>query len=173
MAPAKRGLRHLGRGSVIAFGSGKEIDGQRRWTLDTVFVVKDFVEYGIRKAQADLKNRAPDTFLDITGGPLADDEKAPDSARLRLYRGATPDDPVDRMFSFFPAISAGRGQGFERPFVDLPREYFNPSNWQAPKGLGKDLKCGELRCLWELLIEQVSAAGLVLGTRAELLGRFQ
>ena len=35
-SPNKVGLKHMDRGSVIAFGSGKEIDGKRRWTLDTV-----------------------------------------------------------------------------------------------------------------------------------------
>ncbi|MDE2780302.1 MAG: hypothetical protein OXI91_11590 [Chloroflexota bacterium] len=42
---SKPGLLHLGGGSIIAFGSGKEIGGARQWMLDTVLVVKDSMEY--------------------------------------------------------------------------------------------------------------------------------
>ena len=175
-SPNKVGLKHMDRGSVIAFGSGKEIDGKRRWTLDTVLVVSDFVDYDMRNARMELKDWAPPTFLDVTGGPMADhDEKASTSgacgstsARLRLYRGATPDNPVHEMFSFFPAVPEGGGRGFPRPLIDLPSEYFNPKNWQAPKGATCNRKPEELRCLWNSLIAQVHKAGLVLGTRAEL-----
>ena len=172
----KVGLKHLDRGSVIAFGSGKEIDGKRRWTLDTVLVVGDFVDYDMHNARMELKDWAPATFMDVTGGPLADhDEKAstsgtcaPPSAQLRLYRGATPNDPVQEMFSFFPAVPAGSDSGFPRPVVDLPDEYFNPGKWQGPKGLGKERMCSELFDLWNCLVEHVHQAGLVLGTYAEL-----
>ena len=32
---AKPGLKHPGDGSVIAFGSGRSIDGTRKWMIDT------------------------------------------------------------------------------------------------------------------------------------------
>ena len=170
---SKRGLKHLDRGSVIAFGSGKAIAGKRRWMLDTVLVVGDFVEYDMRKARMELKDLAPATFLDVTGGPLAENAStsgtcAPTSAWLRLYRGATPNNPVQGMFSFFPAIPAGDGSGFSRPLVDLADEYFNRKSWQAPKGLGRERMCSELFDLWNRLVKQVRDAGLVLGTHAEL-----
>lgn len=164
---------------MIAFGNGKAIDSKRRWTLDTVLVVRDFVEYEMRKVRTALKDWAPDTFLDVTVGPLADYDGnestsrtcTPMSAKLRLYRGATPDDPVEEMFSFFPAIP-GRGKsGFPRPFVDLPRMCFNPASWQAPKGVGEERSFDELSDLWKCLVSQVHDAGLVLGTHAELPGR--
>ena len=44
------GLKRLGRGSVIAFGSGKTINGEPRWMLDTVLVVSDFVDYDAPKS---------------------------------------------------------------------------------------------------------------------------
>ena len=175
-SPNKVGLKHMDQGSVIAFGCGKAIDSERRWTLDTVLVVRDFVEYDMRKAHTALKDWAPDTFLDVTGGPLADHDEdestsrtcTPASARLRLYRGATPGDPVEGMFSFFPAMPGGGGSGFPKPFVDLPRKYFNPTNWQAPKGLGKERSFDDLSDLWKRLVSQVHDAGLVLGTYAAL-----
>ena len=42
---ANPGLKHLGDGSVIAFGSGEKIKGERRWMLDTVLEVKNSIEY--------------------------------------------------------------------------------------------------------------------------------
>ena len=172
---SKRGLRYLAPGSVIAFGSGQAVDGERRWALDTVFVIRDFVEYDMARARMELKNWASATFLDVTGGPLADHARqkvscsrqcAPTSARLRLYLGATPCDPVQGMYSFFPAVPAGGDAGFPRPLIDLPGEYFNARNWQAPKGLREERSFGEVHGLWKRLVEQVRRAGLVLGTHA-------
>ncbi len=41
---------------------------------------------------------------------------------LRLYPGATPDEPVDGMLSLFPAAPAGGDAGFARPVPDVPQE---------------------------------------------------
>ena len=41
-APRKCGLTQLERGSVIAFGSGKMVNRERKWVLDTLLVVKGF-----------------------------------------------------------------------------------------------------------------------------------
>ncbi len=163
--PSKKGLTHLGEGSVIAFGSGKKIDGERKWMLDTVLVVREFVDYGAPEARMALEDWGPEAFLVATGEPLIDNnEEAP----LRLYQGATPDDPVDGMFSFFPATLKSGDSGFPRPLIELPSEYFNPRSWQAPKGLWRGRSADELRGLWESLVQQVRDAGLVLGTYAEL-----
>lgn len=180
-AESKRGLKHLAPGSVISFGSGMKIDGKRKWVLDTVLVVRDSVEYDMHEARTALKDWASDTFLEVVGGPLCDHpDNTTESAgacvptctqtstRLRLYRGATPDNLVNEMFSFFPAMPEGNGTGFSRPAVNLPDEYFNTSNWQAPKGHGRERKPEELRSLWDSLVAQVRGKGLVLGTRAAL-----
>ncbi len=163
--PSKPGLTHLGHGSVIAFGSGKKIDGERRWMLDTVLVVKDYEDYGAPDVHMALADSAPDAFLVATGAPLIDNDE---EAQLRFYRGATPDDPVDGMFSFFPATIDRGDSGFPRPLIELPDEYFNPRSWQAPKGLWRDRSADELASLWNSLVEQVRDCGLVLGTSAEL-----
>ena len=178
-ASSKQGLKLLDQGSVIAFGSGKTIGGKRKWVLDTVLVVKDSFLYDPLNPREALKDKVPDEFLEVTGGPLvawAEDRGkgsasaacAPTSERLRLYRGATPDDPVDGMFGFFPAISAEGESGFSRPVVSLDDEYFNPCNWQAPKGARGNLCPDTLRGLWDSLIAQVRKADLVLGTRADM-----
>ena len=174
--PNAPGMRRLGKGSVIAFGSGRLIDGATRWMLDTVLVVRDFVDYDVPDVRAALNDWVPEAFLDVTGGPLTHNDGvastsgtcAPTDVRLRLYRGATPDDSVHGMFSFFPAIPAGDEVGFPRPLVDLPGEYFNRRNFRARKGQGSYRRADELRDLWKRLIKQVRDAGLVLGVHAEL-----
>ncbi len=161
----KSGLKRLAKGSIIAFGSGKEINGQPAWTLDTVMVVKDFIDYAPCRAREELNGWASDTFLEVCGGPFS---ASPESDRLRLYRGATPGDSVDGMFSFFPAVPAGGATGFPRPRINLRDKYFNPRSLRNVKGLRDERSCGELRDLWESFVKQVRDAGLVLGTYAEL-----
>ena len=177
-AESKRSLTCLGQGSVIAFGSGKKIKDEWKWMLDTVLVVKDSIPYDPLNPCKALKGKVPEAFLDVTGGPLAGNPEknsgsgacGPGETELRLYLGATPEDPVLGMFSFFPAKPAGGGMGFPRPFIEkLPDKYFTPGNTQAPKGATQDLShdTDTLRCLWRSLAAQVRRDGLVLGTRAE------
>ena len=176
---SRQGLKQLDQGSVIAFGSGKMIGGKRKWVLDTVLVVRDSVPYDPLNPREALEGKVPDEFLEVTGGPLAvwaeDLRKgsasaacAPKSEQLRLYLGATPDHRVNEMFSFFPAIPAVGKSNFSRPVVSLDHKYFNPNNWQAPKGARCNLCPDTLRGLWESLVAQVRNAGLLLGTRAEM-----
>ncbi len=165
------GLMRLGEGSVIAFGSGKQgVGGEWRWWLDTVFVVANSDLYPVSEADRVLKDWTSDVFGIVTGGPLADNHEGGCAAdvRLRLYRGATPDDPVDGMFSFFPAQPAGDGTGFPRPGIDLPSEYFNPACYIAPKGVSREHCRDQLHSIWMALVAQVRQAGLVLGTYAEV-----
>ena len=171
--PSKPGLRRLDEGSVITFGSAKKRAGAWRWMLDTVLVVRDFKDYHGADARSVLEDRVPNTFLDVTIRPLTGDAPQPKACatardRLRLYRGATPDDPVEGMFSFFPASPECGDSGFRRPFIDLPIEYLNPAAFRTPRGLGHDRTPSELRAVWDLLVAQVRDAGLVLGTFAEL-----
>ena len=148
------------------------VDGKRKWALDTVLVIKDSFPYDPLDPRKALEGKVSDAFLSVTGGPLTADQNLPDDPEergLRLYRGATPNDPVCGMFSFFPARPAGGNSGFPRPFVTtLPEEYFNPRSWQAPKGAKRNRTPDELHCLWNKLVAQIRDAGLVLGIRAEL-----
>lgn len=157
-------LVHLGRGSIIAFGSGRKVAGERKWALDTVLVIADSLTYVARDARQALADAVPEAFLTVTGGPIADNGRG----SFRLYMGATPGNPVEGMFSFFPAMPAHGDTGFPRPLIDLPDEHFNSRNWQAPQGLRKECTSEKLRWLWERLAAQVHEAGLVLGTHATL-----
>ena len=166
--PRRSGLMHIARGSVVVFGS--PLQREQEWIVDTVLVVKDSRPYHAANMREDLSDlRLPGTFLDVTGGPIMQNER-PDLP-LRLYVGATPDDPVGEMFSFFPATPADDGQAFRRPHVKLPSGYFRPTQSRGPMGHalgGPDLNPQTLLWLWRCLVEQVRDAGLVLGTYAEL-----
>ena len=166
----REGLRQLAQGSVIVFGSRKKLNGESKWMLDTVLVVKDSLSYDGAKACEDLQGCVPPEFLVATAGPMARNPKT-NKTRLRLYRGATPRDRSFGMFSFFPALPTDRddGFGFPRPFVCLPREFLSPAS-RFPKGYGLDcaVEPPQLAGLWGSLVRQVRAAGLVLGTQAGL-----
>ena len=163
------GLTRLSEGSVIAFGSYKRSGGER-WWIDTVFVVANSEPYRVSEADRMLKDRTSDVFGIVTGGPLSDNREAGcGTDRLfRLYRGATPDDPVNGMFSFFPAYPAGGREGFPRPVIDLPSEHFNPACCRAPKGVSRERSRDQIRVIWKALIAQVRKVDLVLGTYAEM-----
>ena len=166
---SRRGLKHLDQGSVIAFGSGRKADGDKKWMLDTVLVVRESCDYNPLESHEALELKVPDAFLKVTDGPLAADlAQNPEKGGFQLYRGATRDDPIYEMFSFFPAMPAGGDAGFPRPFISLQDESFNPRSWQAPKGHGRDRTLKELRGLWKSLVIQVHDAGLVLGTCADV-----
>ena len=157
---AKRpNLRNLERGSVIAFGSKKKYG----WVLDTVLVVADSFDYLGADTHISLAGHVPDAFLDVTGGPLVENDA---TETLRLYRGATPNDPVDGMFSFFPASPGTGSVGFERPTIELPAEYFTPTLAQNFKPT--NLPPNTLKELWQTIVKQVLDAGLLLGTHAAL-----
>ena len=104
-----------------------------------------------------------DTFLHVTGGPISSEGN---NVELRLYFGATPDNPINGIFSFFPAKPAGENSSFRRPAIKLPEEYFTPNLAQGRK----ETHCSpeKLRELWDSIVEQVYDAGLVLGTHADL-----
>ena len=182
IATSKGGLKHLAPGSVIAFGSSKKILGEWQWRLDTLFVVKDYIDYGASNLISKARDRVPQAFLDVTGQPLIATRKGQSclstcdpqfnenacpigDSRLRLYRGVTPQDSK-RLFSFFPATPAVGESGFARPIIELPSEYFNPANIRSPKGISRELPTDEIECLWDCLVKQVFDQGLVLGTYA-------
>ena len=158
------GLAHLERGSVIAFGSGKKVAGEWKWALDTVFVVADSFMYTALEALGTLADSAPEAFIIATGCPIMAREKG----SFRLYFGATPEEPVDGMYSYFPAAPAQGEAGFPRPLIELPSEYFNPRAFRSPKGVRSARTSEEILGIWNSLADQTLEAGLVLGTHAAL-----
>lgn len=181
-------LRNLDRGDVLLFGSN--LAGS--FVLDTVFVVADGIPYTRRTGPQQLGGLVPCSFMEATLKPLAfldrnaasdqvasgcspdgwdaDDERTwcgpvgslPD-VEYRLYRGATPEAPVNGMFSFVPVrVASDALLSFDRP---VPENYVSPA-----------LNTGSRQCLrgpesahlvsdaWSYVVKVVINAGLMLGT---------
>ncbi len=164
-SPALEGLKKLGPGSVILFGSATP--RWQSWVLDTVFVVRDFMDYDRTTAAERLSGLVPDAYRDVVLRPTFDNPEHDNRAR-RLYRGATYDAPFEGMFSFFPCTPPGV-RGFPRPPVTLPAPYFTDGLKQGAKGhaLGRpSLAFSEVKDLWERVRDQVESRGLELGVAA-------
>lgn len=145
-------LRSLERGDVIFFGS--QLDGS--FVLDTVFVVdRRYPFVPAKLSEASLPN-LPASFRAATLAPLSykicDSERtASAETQLSLYIGATPESPVDGMYSFVPALSARpEARAFRRPILC-------PSS----QGQGISTNTG---LSWADAVRAVIDAGLLLGT---------
>ena len=167
-------LRYLSRGTVLLFGS--RVGGA--FALDTVFVVKDWIDHDAATYRDRLAGRVPDAYWDVTLYPWYDDGsrrpgwgcKPPAvcavpgdaNSRVRLYFGATYDDPVEGMFSFVPCAPAGTiSGGFARPVIDLDG-VINPKNKQSPK-INRNTILSDAVRWWRETQQQVQGQGLRLG----------
>lgn len=167
--PALEGLRHLGQGSVIVFGS--KFRGS--WVLDLVLVVGEYIDHHVSNYQALLVGRVPPPYFHITLAPTYANARDFNNGdwRFRLYRGATVDAPLNGMFSFFPCVAAGTEVGFPRPAITLPKEYFTPGLALGAKGhrmRARAVPADEIQDLWESVRDQVLYQGLMLGTYAAM-----
>ncbi len=163
----KRGatqLRYLERGSVILFGS--RLGSQ--FCIDTVFVVRDRKEHHARNYKTGFRNLVSEAFQEATLSVWYSDKNnscAPESCRL--YFGATIDEPVNGMFSYFPCMPAKDcPRGFARPAIDLP-DVINPALQQG-KRLNKGVTLKVATDYWNAVRESVESSGLWLGVHADL-----
>ena len=112
MNPTK--LAKLDKGSIVIFGSKGQQDGEPFFQIDTVFVVGGYLDYDTRYADALIDERVPKTYREIVykmGFP----EPTQQSLKLRLYFGATLQNPIHGMYSFVPAKPfSGERIGFPR-----------------------------------------------------------
>jgi hypothetical protein len=171
-------LRNLSRGSVILFGSKRP--GRPDFTLDTVFVVADYVDHTRRDYKRKLAGVVSETYAAVTLAPWYGETagckppesnggcNTPESERsFRLYLGATFEDPVDGMFSFFPCVTGHSiAQGFARPAIRIP-DVITPTMTQN-KRLNPRQSTDEITPLWNEVVRQVIAQGLALGIHADL-----
>ncbi len=141
-------LRYLEPGSVILFGS--HLRGE--FVLDTVFVVKGHVDHTNRNYCEVLHGKVPEHYPTVALAPFyasrpRDAQSCADATELRLYFGATVDDPVDGMFSYFPCQAyRPRSRGFARPRIRLPG-IVNPASLQANR-LNRGTDPGRFPSLW-------------------------
>lgn len=127
-------LRFLSLGSLVLFGSCRD---KSRFVVDTVFVVSEFIDHSVRDWEQMLDGRVSTTYRKVTLEPWYRGSP-PEGQSHRLYFGATQEDPVGDMFSFFPCRPHEEsGRGFARPEVHIPS--FITRHLTQSKKLARDL----------------------------------
>lgn len=111
-------LTELDKGSIILFGSKVSTNQKNKFIIDTVFVVKDWIDY--YSLHDILKTKSPNVSKEYINIALQFLGENTFSYKRRLYFGATYSDPQDGIYSFVPCkIYNDNNQGFERPSLDL------------------------------------------------------
>lgn len=111
-------MKHLTPGSIILFGTqfgySKKNNANTYFVVDTVFVVKERIDYKITNKQVVFQNNPnlniSPILLDCALNRLGD-------GKYVLYLGATKNEPEDGMFSYAPCkrvSDANLQNGFER-----------------------------------------------------------
>lgn len=154
-------LRDLAPGSLILFGSLK----RGEFVLDTTLVVADGVLHGTDSWRSILATQVSETYVDVTLRPTYE---SPGSHELRLYSGATRENPFEGMFSFAPCLPSESGRpGFPRPSIRLDG-LVTPALPMGAKRT-RDLPLHRMKELWDNVVAQVAEEhDLALGTRFAL-----
>ncbi len=172
-------LRLLALGSVILFGSCL---GQT-FVLDTVFVVKRWIEHDRHTYKQVLKNKISRSYADITiapgyqtafpggkacGGSYEDNGSEDGGCNSRselpnrLYFGAMYDQPYHGMFSFFPCLPYNSSEaGFERPRITIPGIITDRQAMGFK--INPQTSLDQTQALWAEVAKQVTDQGLMLG----------
>lgn len=154
-------MQRLTVGSLILFGSGVE----DHFVLDTALVISRS-QGSYMPANHDLD--VSDEFQRATIDPLIPPDDAVDPLPLTLYDGATPEQPLEGMFSFTPCLPYDDdGPRFARPHIELPG-IINPQSKQSASGAKSPRTIGEVRDAWKRVVAQVEAQDLLLGTNLQL-----
>ena len=163
-------LRNLAKGSVVLFGSCLK----EKFVLDTVFVIDHWVDHCKDNFRSVLNGYVSETYKKVTLLPMycsgyncrgcATLNK---TASFRLYFGATFDNPVHGMFSFFPTqLVDCYPKGFARPAISISKIITDSLNQSMKLNSQKDL--GSIQGLWRKVVEIVTSANLKLGVWTEL-----
>lgn len=153
-------LKNLIKGDVIIFGSTLSPRDKKLFMIDTVFVVKEKIPYTPSKAKQILGQKVPDWFFNLTLELLPEEEYV-------LYIGATYNDPVEGMFSFFPCVPINfQPDGFLRPTLKSGKiEYLTKSG--QTQGTGR-VWGFDSNTVWNVVAEDILNQGLCLGVYAEI-----
>lgn len=158
---ATTSLSRLDKGSVILFGSTHGNTASNAFfQLDTVFVVGDFIDYDVSDPNAlsgipDLEEYRQIVYK------MAFPSPSQESLKLRLYIGATPDNPIGGMYSFSPAkIAIDDTCGFPR--VTLRNMPFLTNNLNASPRSSYATQT-EIINYWKLVRNETRRLGLVEG----------
>jgi hypothetical protein len=125
-------LRYLKRGSLILFGSCED---KSAFVLDTVFVVDHWIDHDRASHDRFLKGAIPKEYMQVTISawyqePSDRNSCAPAGQQetWRLYFGASYEEPLRGMYSFFPCRPYDvRSNGFARPTIKLSGRNYGQS----------------------------------------------
>jgi len=166
--PRNQGLTSLPIGSVIVFGSRLN----RKWVVDTVFVVAQSYPYtpGRYRELLNQHGNVPEGYPEVVFEPLCGSRFT--NVPLQFYVGATYDNPVFGMYSFFPCKPASKdSHGFRRPALvlrdTLLEHYINPRLVNAAGGANEDLRRESVQAVWRVIKRQVLQEGLYPGISAK------
>jgi len=154
-------MRYLMEGSLILFGSCVD----SAFVLDTVFVIAGWIDHQ-REDYSEQLAEEPEVYWHATidrwyAGKL------PSGQSHRLYYGATADNPVGGMFSFFPCLrERDAPNGFARPVIDVA-DITNPRKNQNTK-IRYDVSVEESKRVWDEVAAQVAEQQRSLGVSVEM-----
>ena len=160
-------MQRLARGSVILFGSNRD---KQEFVLDTVLVVSDDTPYSTENWRVNLTRGVVPEYLPLSPLAISYELGVLEPGKVqhyRLYRGATPDAPVGKMFSYFPCQPwTGEGAGFARPVMKQEGVIDDTlSGWQR---MNPQESLTDVEALWQEVTRQVLAQGLSLCVAADL-----
>lgn len=179
-------LTKLNKGDIILFGSCK----QDRFLIDTLFVVAKAISYSTgdyddaKKATSenDFKlffnnsfvtmAEAEKTTYTTTCNNSCNEKSVKGSCGRQkisrvLYIGATPDNPVEGMYSFVPAMKKGDcPNGFSRPVIS--KKEVPDISPKLHQGFNSKIDASNRLAIWNNIRSAVLSAGYVLGVHFEL-----
>lgn len=152
-------------GSLILFGSCV-LKNEQKFIVDTIFVVRDIVtEENPEYEELKKKNKVfKETVLDVVNNDSCcsnKDEKA-------IFVGATYENQIDGMFSFFPCHESTNRDIFDR--VSLTADDIH-------KGILTNIRNyhylvlndkAEIKRIWDNIVDECREKGYLLGIRADL-----
>ncbi len=112
-----------------------------------------------------MKNNIPNTCVDVAISTLY--QKIKKDILCRLYFGATYNQPVNGMFSFFPCFPYNdRLKGFACPAIGIKDVITN--NLPRGKKLNPQDNIKDVKKLWDKVVKQVKKQRLMLGVYTQL-----
>lgn len=166
-------LAGLQKGSLILFGSVINPNTPNAaFLLDTVFVIGDFIDYTPNNYDKDLRDFVLDPFPDYESimGFRAWNNKY---VTLRCYKGATPENPYEGLYSFVPCkhYNEDNAKGFERPILsagvinclDISVKPLNDNINASPKVTACALT--DIEKVWAKVRDIVCSQGFVEGVK--------
>ena len=151
-------LAKLDNGSLILFGStANQNKPSAFFQLDTIFVVSEHIEYDISDPNALSELGAYRDFVYKMAFP----QPADYSLKLRLYKGATFQKPIEGMYSFSPAkIWDNQKSGFPR--VRLKDMNYITNNLNAAPKIS-DVSRKQVKEFWNKIVEISRENGCIEG----------